>query len=323
MSYHFPVLTSEILNLTKEHISLQKEWLFIDATLGDGGHTLALLQQFPKARIIGIDRDAEMLARAESRLRANRISLEYKKLTALETDFPTISARTSVTLVHSSFHTLPKLLYKQQPKLILLDLGVSLYHLKQAKRGFSYTDENLDMRFDSSSQITAQQLINYSSPRELTRILQEYGEEPYAHRLAHAIVKERPFYSAIQLSHTICRNLPATAKRHKRIHPATRSFQALRIATNQELHLLDLGLQQLPHLLAPGGLLAIISFHSLEDRRVKQCFRQLGYWKGKKQAATSPFLILTRRPISPSQAEISANSPSRSARLRVLLKQNL
>ena len=339
MSYHIPVLKEELLALVHKYVDPKEEGsLFADATIGDAGHSLALLKSFPKAVLLGFDRDGEMLARARSRLYQSKISLFPEELEVNETSaeyhlknfFTPLNSpkkeepRTvpKVALCHASYHHLASFLKKQglEPKLILLDLGVSLFHLKESGRGFSYLDQNLDMRFESSKGLSAKEIINHSSSRELSRIFRDFGEEPFAHRLAGMIVKKRPFASACDLAESIRKSLKNKG-RTQRIHPATRSFQALRIAVNQELDILQTALKELPHQLAPGGLLAVIAFHSLEDRIVKLAFREVGVLEQKKAAQDAPFLILNRRPLRPSAEEVYENPASRSARLRVLFAQ--
>ena len=339
MNYHIPALKQELLAIVRKYIDPQEESpLFVDATLGDGGHSLALLRSFPKANLLAFDRDREMLARAQTRLRQNKISLfpeevrvsETKPKQALKEFFAShdtspkndLALKPKAVLCHASYHRLAPFLERQglRPKLILLDLGVSLFHLKEAGRGFSYLDQSLDMRFDPSAGSSAKQIVNRSSPQDLACIFRDFGEEAFAYRLAKMIVKERPFHSAYDLAENIRKSL-VNKGRAVRIHPATRCFQALRIAANQELDILKTALKELPHQLAPGALLAVIAFHSLEDRIVKLAFREVGTLEKKKTAKDAPFLILTRRPLQPSAQEIEENPAARSARLRVLLAQ--
>ena len=342
MDYHAPVLEQEILSLAREYINPQEEeLLFVDATLGDAGHSLSLLRSFPRIKLLAFDRDSAMLSRAKERLSQSPLPLflEEMEVTAatkekqLRNFFyplrllkPSLKGETNLTskvlLCHASYHHLAPFLREQklEPKLILLDLGVSLFHLKGAGRGFSYMDKTLDMRFDPRSGISAKDIINHYPPQKLTQLFREFGEEPFARPLAKMIVKERPFHSAHELSEKIRKALPKES-RAKRIHPATRSFQALRIAVNQELDILQRSLRELPQRLAPGGLLIIISFHSLEDRIVKLAFKEIGILEKKKAAKGAAFLILKQRPLRPSLKEIEENPAARSACLRALLAQ--
>ena len=345
MNYHIPVLEQEALALAHEYLGAkEEEFLFVDGTLGDGGHSLSLLKFFPRAKLLAFDRDRVMLARARERLSQNGVSFFSKELDLHEIEekpelkiffnSPKASSKGEVeapkaALFHASYHQLAPFLKKQglAPRLILLDLGVSLFHLKGAKRGFSYTDETLDMRFDPSEGRSAKDIVNSYPPQKLARILWDFGEESFARHLAKMIVRERPFHSAQELSESIRKALPKRA-RGKNIHPATRSFQALRIAVNQELKILQSSVKELALRLPPGGLLIIIAFHSLEDRIVKLGFREIGVSqkagkrKEKMDARTkSPFLILHRRPQRPSMEEVKRNPAARSACLRALFAQ--
>ena len=324
MNVHIPVLKQELLSLARTYIDPQEEKaLFVDATVGDAGHSLALLEEFPKAKLLALDRDREILDRAKIRLQQAQASLSLKEIDLnKENKKAPIESDPKILLCHASYHRLASFLNKQElkPKFILLDLGVSLFHLKEARRGFSYLDQSLDMRFDPSAGRSAKEIVNHSSPKELARILRDFGEEPYAHRIARMIIKERPFRSAYELAERIRKNLKNKG-RAKKIHPATRSFQALRIAVNEELDILQKTIRELPQQLAPGGLLAVIAFHSLEDRIVKLGFKEIGILKQKKSAQDASFLILTQRPIGPSTQETRKNPASRSARLRVLFAQ--
>ena len=263
-----------------------------------------------------------MLHRAEERIRLSNISLKKISIHQNENeDF--LSNEPGIFLCNCSYDEIAPLLnkHKKQPELILLDLGVSFYHLKEAQRGFSYTDDTLDMRFNPKQGHSALEIVNYYSQKELVRIFQEYGQEPYSRRVAKAIVGERPFSSAVRLADCIRKSVPAFKNKQKKIHPATRVFQALRITVNTELSILQTALEELPKTLAPGGILIVISFHSLEDRIAKQCFKEIGVLKDKKKAMDADFLILTRHPIRPSEEEIKDNPASRSARMRVLFAQ--
>jgi len=243
----------------------------------------------PDGRLLGIDCDAEALRLAEERLRDFRGLFE---------------------LVHGSFRDLAEhaaRLGAGGADGVLLDLGVSSYQL-ESPRGFSFAVEGpLDMRMDPSRGRTARQLIERASAVELERILREYGEERYARRIARAIVeRKRELRTTRDLASLVERVVP---RREQRLHPATRTFQALRIAANDELGALQEALTTLPEWLAPGGRVGVISFHSLEDRIVKRTFRE--------HAAAGVVEVVTRKPVRPSAAEVAANYRSRSGRLRV------
>lgn len=331
MDYHPSVLLAEVRAAAARacaSVPPGETFWIVDGTLGDAGHALQLLADFPAARLFACDRDPEMLERARDRLQA--------------------AAPDRFTLQLSNFEGLPDLLLAAgvAARFILLDLGVSMFHFRGAARGFSYADESLDMRLgpDSGGR-TAADLLNQADEGELVRIFREYGEEPLAGRFARAIVARRPFSSARDLA-ALCASLaprPAGrssyksgkggARRGSSIHPATRIFQALRIAVNDELGAIERTLPRLPACLAPGGALAVISFHSLEDRLVKTALREIGtplrpernterrrrYGKADP-SADADFVIWTPRPIEPGAAEIEANPASRSARLRVLAR---
>jgi 16S rRNA (cytosine1402-N4)-methyltransferase len=286
----------------------QPDDLIIDGTLGGGGHAHALLTAQPAATLIGIDRDPAALAAAERRLAP-------------------VAGR--VHLVHGSYADIPEHLRSlgfEAADAVLLDLGMSSLQLDDPSRGFSFRREGpLDMRMDPSSAVSAATLVNESSPDELLAILRSYGEERHARRIISAIERRRqtkPIETTTELAETVRRAVP---QRHHRpgLDAATRTFQALRIAVNRELEALDRGMPAVWSILRPGGRFAIISFHSLEDRPVKQFFRRMAdpcicprdlpeCLCGRTPEAA----ILTPRPIRPSAEEIEANPRSRSARLR-------
>jgi 16S rRNA (cytosine1402-N4)-methyltransferase len=280
----------------------------IDGTLGGAGHALGLLQAIaPDGRLLGLDRDPEAVARAQERL-------------AL------LSER--AILVQSSFRELKAVARKHYfPPAdgVLLDLGVSSFQLASPERGFSFVKEGpLDMRFDPLQGPSAADLVNRLPVEELAEILYRFGEERQSRRIARAIVAARPFQTTRRLAEVIAGTV---GRRGGRIHPATKSFQALRIAVNDELGALEDALPQAIELLRPGGRLAVISFHSLEDRLVKRFFR-----RQSQDCICPPELpvctcqhratlrIITRRPVQPDEAEITQNRRARSARLRVAEK---
>ncbi|MBC7318718.1 16S rRNA (cytosine(1402)-N(4))-methyltransferase RsmH [Candidatus Bipolaricaulota bacterium] len=280
--FHEPVLLKEVLGF----LSPQPGKLIVDATVGTGGHAEALLAQ--GAKVIGIDQDPESLALARDRLK----------------DFGE-----NFQPVRGNFRKLREILGKlgiTKVDGILFDLGLSSLHLSRAERGFSFQhDGPLDMRMDPDNPVTAADLVNGLHERELVRILREYGEEKHAERIAREIVRNRPIRSTGELARLVARCYPPG---NYRIHPATRTFQALRIAVNDELSALREALPQAVELLSPGGVLCVIAFHSLEDRIVKRFLRE--------EARAGRLKLLTKKPVRPSPEEVARNPRSRSARLR-------
>ncbi|MCB9419438.1 MAG: 16S rRNA (cytosine(1402)-N(4))-methyltransferase RsmH [Ardenticatenaceae bacterium] len=300
---HIPVLYHEVLQLLRP----QPDGRYLDATLGAGGHTAGILQaSAPTGRVLAFDRDPEAIAFARKQL-------------ALYGD--------RVTYVNASYAEMVRLAPANgfaELDGILFDLGLSSRQLEQAERGFSFMkDGPLDMRFDPTQGETAADLINNLSETELAKIFWQYGEEQRSRRLAQAIVNGRPFTTTRQLADFVA----AQVKGRERIHPATRIFQALRIATNHELEAVETGVQAAIALLKPGGRVAVISFHSLEDRFVKQLFRHLsqGCTCPPQQpvctcGGTATLRLITRKAVKASEEEIQQNPRSRSARLRVAEK---
>ncbi|MCS7240916.1 MAG: 16S rRNA (cytosine(1402)-N(4))-methyltransferase RsmH [Candidatus Bipolaricaulota bacterium] len=280
--FHEPVMLREVL----EFLAPKPGKLIVDATVGTGGHAEALLAQ--GAKVIGIDQDPKSLELASQRLhgfgeRFQPVRGNFRKLHDL-------LATLGVTKVDG----------------IIFDLGLSSLHLSQVDRGFSFQHEGpLDMRMDPDNPMCAADLVNGLSERELARILREYGEERYAERIARAIVRNRPIRTTTELARVVARSYPPGSYR---IHPATRTFQALRIAVNDELSALREALPQAVELLAPGGVLCVISFHSLEDRIVKHFLRE--------QARAGRVFLYTKKPVRPSKEEVARNPRARSARLR-------
>ncbi|MCX7750005.1 MAG: 16S rRNA (cytosine(1402)-N(4))-methyltransferase RsmH [Candidatus Bipolaricaulota bacterium] len=279
---HAPVLVDEVVGL----LDPRPGKLFLDATVGTGGHAEALLAR--GAQVVGVDQDPQALALAQDRL---------------------APFGEQATLVRGNFRDLPTLLAPLRlPPLdgILFDLGVSSLQLASPERGFSFSaDGPLDMRMDPDAPTTAADLVNHLPERELARILLEYGEERYARRIARAIVRARPLRTTEELAALVARLYPPG--RH-RIHPATRTFQALRIAVNDELAALEEALPGSRALLRPGGVLAVIAFHSLEDRIVKRFLRE--------ESLAGRLEVLTKKPVVPTAEEISRNPRARSAKLR-------
>lgn len=303
---HIPVLYDEVLDLLQPHTGGR----YIDGTLGAGGHAAGILEaSAPNGRLLAFDRDPEAIAFARERLApfADR-----------------------VTFVHASYARMGQVAPEKgfaEVDGILLDLGLSSRQLEAAERGFSFLREGpLDMRFDTTRGETAADLVNRLSERELADLFWEYGEEQNSRRYARAIVEARPIHTTAQLADVIENNAPGWVRR-KRIHPATQVFQALRIAVNQELRQLENGLAEAIELLKPGGRVAVMSFHSLEDRFVKNYFRDLTKdcicppRQPICTCDTEPVVrLITRKVVMPSEQEIEANPRSRSARLRVAEK---
>jgi 16S rRNA (cytosine1402-N4)-methyltransferase len=283
---HVSVLLYEVI----EWLRPQPGQMFADGTLGAGGHTRALAERVgERGTVIAIDRDPAALAAAERNL-----------------------AGLPVKLAHANFSELPEVLGEvgiEAVDGIVLDLGLSSDQLADESRGFSFQAAgSLDLRFDVTRGEPAARLVNRLSEQHLADLIYQFGEERYSRRIARAIAdrrREREIATAEDLAGIVRRAIPRS-KHEDRIDPATRTFQALRIAVNEELKSLETALKRLPDCLRAGGRLAIISFHSLEDRRVKEAFRDDARLKN-----------MTRKPIRPSEAEVAANPRSRSAKLRV------
>jgi 16S rRNA (cytosine1402-N4)-methyltransferase len=304
-SEHAPVLLEEVLAA----LACQPGKLYLDATVGAGGHAFEILRRSsPTGRLIGADQDPAALDLARGRLAPYRGRFE---------------------LLHENFRRLPGILEDRgfiPLHGILLDLGLSSDQLADPARGFSFAKPGpLDMRMDPRNLRTAASIVNTFSEADLRTLLRDFGEEPQAARIARAIVAARgraPIATAEQLTALIAR-AKAPRKRGRRINPATQTFQALRMAVNDELGALEEALDAFPDLLAPGGRLAVISFHSLEDRLVKSRMRS---WSGActcppklplcRCGARARMRVLTRRAVKASAAEIASNPRSRSARLR-------
>ena len=297
---HIPVLYQEVL----AGLQIKPGGRYIDGTVGGGGHARGILvASAPDGELLGIDADPMAVALAGEQL------AEFAG---------------RVTLVQGDFADLEEIAEEHgfcPVDGILLDLGLSSLQLEAAGRGFSFQlDGPLDMRFDPSQMTTAADLVNTLSREELADILFRYGEEPQSRRIARAIVAERPINTTGELAALVS----ASVGRRRGIHPATQTFQALRIAVNEELECLAAALPQALRLLGPGGRLAIISFHSLEDRLVKQFFRNEA-----RDCVCPPEIpvcvcdhratlgIVTKKPIRPSAEEVAANPRSRSAKLRI------
>ncbi|MEI6807885.1 MAG: 16S rRNA (cytosine(1402)-N(4))-methyltransferase RsmH [bacterium] len=305
---HKPVLAREVIDL----LAVRQGGTYIDGTLGNGGHARLMLAALGgTGRLIGIDRDDDALARAGARLS------EWKE---------------GKLLVHGNFADMAKIAHEHGiagVDGILLDIGVSSEQLETPDRGFSFmADGPLDARMDRNSGPTAADLVNELPELELKRIIRDFGEERSAGRIARAIVMERgrgKFLSTLRLADVVSR---AVGGRHGRIHPATLTFQALRIAVNGELESLERALEAGLGLLVPGGRMVVISFHSLEDRLVKTCFKEHAgshqFLEGGGQTfhfKPPQVTQVTRKPVTASEEEVAENPRARSAKLRAVTRK--
>ena len=315
---HTPVLYREVI----EYLRIRPDGIYVDGTLGGGGHSSLIAERLTEGgRLIGIDQDTDALASAGERLGQ-------------------IDTGCTVQLVHDNFGNMAVVLTdcgvpltdgKPQVDGILLDLGVSSYQLDNPERGFTYREDSapLDMRMDRSSTLTAREIVNTWPEKELTRILRDYGEERFAAKIAAGIVKRRktePIECAGQLNEIIRDAIPRKM-REKGGHPSKRSFQAIRIACNRELDILSESLDGMIDLLRPGGRICVITFHSLEDRIVKNTFRN-----AENPCTCPPSFpvcvcgklpkgkVITKRAVKPGQDELEVNRRSASAGLRVFEK---
>jgi 16S rRNA (cytosine1402-N4)-methyltransferase len=304
---HVPVLLPEVI----ESLHPESGKRYLDGTLGAGGHTEAILiKSSPDGQVLGLDRDDEAIAAARQRMR--RFNHRFIARQASFADAKQILAEIGWDAVDG----------------VVLDLGISSHQIDSPERGFSFrTEARLDMRMDRTQLLDAQKMVNSSPGDELERILRDYGEESNARRIARAIVaerKQRPIETTTELVKIVERVKGRGRRQH---HPATQVFQALRIAVNQELQHLERFLESGFELLRPGGRIAIISFHSLEDRMVKTAFR-----KWSRTCLCPPRVLrcqcgwsqkvklITKKPLVPSTTEINANPRARSAKLRVVEK---
>ena len=302
MLHHKTVMIQEVL----EYINLQNGDTFLDATIGAGGHSKAILDKYDAVNLIGIDKDINAVNIAKENLK------DYKD---------------SISLHNVDFSNIGKIIQKNHLKnvnAILFDLGTSQIQLNDSKRGFSFQHESpLDMRMDQKQKTTADEIINHYKESEITKILSEFGEERYSKTIASLIVAKRPIKNTKDLSNLVLKVYKG--RNNKKIHPATKVFQAFRIAVNNELNMLEIALSKSIDLLKqPGGRIVVISFHSIEDRIVKQFFRK----ESKNCLCDSKVIIcncnhqakikiITKKIIKPSEAEVKKNPSSRSAKMRV------
>jgi 16S rRNA (cytosine1402-N4)-methyltransferase len=302
---------SVLLNECIEALDIKKGGVYVDCTMGGGGHSLEILRKLEgTGRLIGIDQDTNAIAAAQKRLEGHG----------------------NVTYVHNNFYNIDSILESLELEKvdgILMDLGVSSHQLDEAERGFSYMkDAPLDMRMNRESSLSAYEVVNTYSEEELYRIIKEYGEERFAKRIAQFIVERRakkPLETTFELVNLITAAIPA--KFRKEGHPGKRTFQAIRIEVNKELQILDKAIRDSVERLNPKGRIAVITFHSLEDREIKNLFKELEdpcicpkdfpvCVCGKKPTIK----IITKKPILPSDEELAENSRSRSAKLRIAEK---
>ncbi|MGB9780011.1 16S rRNA (cytosine(1402)-N(4))-methyltransferase RsmH [Caldanaerobacter sp.] len=303
---HKSVLLKEAI----ENLNINPQGIYVDGTLGGGGHSEEILKRLTTGKLIAIDRDEEAILTAKERLKM------YE----------------NVIFIKDNFKNIKEILRGLGIKKIdgvILDLGVSSYQLEEVERGFSYMkDAPLDMRMDKNSPFSAYDVVNKYSEKELERVIREYGEEKWASRIARFIVEERKkgdIKTTSQLVEIIKKAIPASARREGP-HPAKRTFQAIRIEVNEELKDLDKALEDMVEVLRGKGRIAVITFHSLEDRIVKNTFKKL------ENPCTCPpdlpctcgkepmIKIITKKPILPSKEEVEENPRARSAKLRVAEK---
>ncbi|MBB5217983.1 MULTISPECIES: 16S rRNA (cytosine(1402)-N(4))-methyltransferase RsmH [Treponema] len=308
---HTPVLLNECLEyLSPEGEPFERDAFMIDSTLGEGGHSFNFLSKYPGLSIMGVDADSTIQSRARERLSpfSSRMQFYNGWFNDFYADYP----------------------LERHPDIILFDLGISVFHYERSGRGFSFRhDEELDMRLNPSAGESAADIVNSYEEKKLADMIYLYSDEKYSRRIAAAIVEARrggKILSTKALADIIYEAVPSKY-RHGNIHPATRTFQALRIQVNSELKRLVSAIHNAFNVLNPGGKLGVITFHSLEDRIVKNYFRNLG-----KQCVCPPEValcrceghpcaqIITRKPLEPTEEEVKQNSPSRSAKLRVVRK---
>ena len=297
---HVPVL----LEVAVRYLNVKRGGTYVDATMGFAGHASAIARALgPEGKLIGFDRDPEAIAFAKARLDALRQELGdvMPEVTLHDVEFSRAAERLEAGSVDG----------------LLADVGVSSMQLDAAHRGFSFqADGNLDMRMNPRQGVTAEQVVNQFGEKELADLIYEFGEERRSRRIARAIVRARPITTTAELARVVSGCAPPMKRERGRhvIHPATRTFQALRIYVNGELDELKALLEAAPKLLKPGGRLVVISFHSLEDRLVKDALREV--------AQAGIYEVLTRKPVIAEQEEMDRNPRSRSAKLRAAEKNS-
>jgi 16S rRNA (cytosine1402-N4)-methyltransferase len=296
---HVPVLLKEAIDF----LAVRRGGTYIDATVGLGGHSFEIAKRLgAPGHLIGLDKDPAALDIAAKRLVVSRSSLVVG-----EPDWPT------VTLLHRSFAEIAKGQKAASIDGLLADLGVSSLQLSDAARGFSFQAEGpLDMRMNPQTERTAEQVVNHLDERQLADVIYEFGEERRSRRIARAICRSRPIRTTAHLAEVISAAARPMNQAERRIHPATRTFQALRIFVNRELDDLRALLEAAPRILKPGGRVVVISFHSLEDRIVKDAFRE--------GARDGYFSVLTKKPVTATEEESDRNPRARSAKLRAAEK---
>jgi 16S rRNA (cytosine1402-N4)-methyltransferase len=303
---HIPVMLTECVQALDAADAVQ-DAVLVDCTLGLGGHSEALLTRYPRARLLGLDRDPEALERSRARLAP--FGERFEAVHAVYDELPDVLADRGIRRIHG----------------VLFDLGVSSMQLDMRERGFAYAyDAPLDMRMDQTASLTAHDVVNSYSVGDLTRVLRDYGEERFAKRVAQAIVARRskaPIERTGELAELVRESIPAATRRTGG-HPAKRAFQGLRIEVNGELEVLNRAIPRAVDVLAVGGRIAVLSYHSLEDRLVKRVFAA-----GAESTAprglpiappgTEPILrLLTRGAQEPAEAEVEANPRAASAKFR-------
>ncbi|MDD3098598.1 MAG: 16S rRNA (cytosine(1402)-N(4))-methyltransferase RsmH [Candidatus Pacebacteria bacterium] len=292
---HVPVLLKEVIH----YLNPQPNENFIDATIGEAGHTMAILDKNkPNGKVLGIEINPDL----------------FQKLQRIENEDSKLNVKERLIVVNDSYANLKEIVRNNNVQPIhgiIFDLGICSWQIESSGKGFSYQkDEPLDMRFNPNQDLTAAEIINFWEIEKIEQILREYGEERYSHRIVVALKEARKKERIVgtqQLVDLLKKTLPKNYD-NRRIHFATRVFQALRIAVNKELENIEEGLKQAVQILEPKGKIVVISFHSLEDRIAKRFF--------KEQEKNNELQILTKKPISPSIEEIKKNPRSRSAKLR-------
>lgn len=341
---HIPIMVEEILQFAAPSMETRSpngmRPVIVDGTAGEGGHISAFLGRFPEAIVFGFDRDPQMIDRASRRLSGEKIPVIITDPEEIDTG---VIQPGAAHLICAPFSRISEIMtdrvlnmIRGEIRFILLDLGVSMHHFRTAHRGFSYTDDSLDMRLSPDLTADAADILQSYTEQELADVIYKYGEERHSRRIAKAIKSSLPVTSAKDLAGIITGAMGSgyrnTKKDKNATHPAARTFQALRIEVNQELKELETALKTVPRLPVKGGRMAVISFHSLEDRLVKESFRELGEKKKEKRkkysdadsefhSSEKDFWIITAKPVIPTEGEVAKNPASRSSKLRVLEKK--